>query len=215
MSHSEPARIAARRIRSAILAALVFVSATIIGVVAARPATRGEADGAVLRGLRVFDEESPAVTKLDPDLLRALRQAARDAAIYRVEIVVNSGWRSPEYQGLLFRQAARKRKLRDGWPPRTRLLMCRDMRSTSGHPAPRRGCANTAPSTGYARSIGTNPGTTNCAPKPSMTGAHPCMPTPDTIQGCISDQPNVQQFPLFIKSHQHQCEWTHSSIVCT
>lgn len=31
MSHSEPARIAARRIRSAILAALVFVSATLIG----------------------------------------------------------------------------------------------------------------------------------------------------------------------------------------
>jgi LAS superfamily LD-carboxypeptidase LdcB len=58
--------------------------------------------------LRVFDEESPAVTNLDPDLLRALRQAARDAAEYRVEIVVNSGWRSPEYQELLFRQAVSK-----------------------------------------------------------------------------------------------------------
>jgi len=83
----------------------VFISAMIIGVVAVRPATRGKADGSVRRGLRVFDEESPAVTNLDPDLLRALRQAARDAANYGVEIVVNSGWRSPEYQELLFRQA--------------------------------------------------------------------------------------------------------------
>ena len=68
------------------------------------------------------------------------------------------------------RSTARKRKLRDGWPPRTRLLMCRGTRSTSGPPAPRRGCPNTAPSTGYARSTGTNPGTTNCAPKPSIDG---------------------------------------------
>jgi hypothetical protein len=117
MSHSEPARIAVRRIRSAtILAALVFVSATFIGVVTARlvgralsrATTHGKAAGAVRGGLRVFDEESPAVTNLDPDLLRALRQAARDAAVYRVEIVVNSGWRSPEYQERLFRQAVSK-----------------------------------------------------------------------------------------------------------
>jgi zinc D-Ala-D-Ala carboxypeptidase len=55
--------------------------------------------------LTVFDEESPAVTNLDPDLLRALGQAARDAAEYGVEIVVESGWRSPEYQERLLRQA--------------------------------------------------------------------------------------------------------------
>jgi zinc D-Ala-D-Ala carboxypeptidase len=144
MSHSEPIRIAVRRIRSATLAALVFVSATLIGIVTARligparasffsaasphvtprrhdpqrrtptartssrPTTRGRAVGAVRRGLRVFDDESPAVTNLDPDLLRALRQAAKDAAKFRVEIVVNSGWRSPEYQELLFRQAVSK-----------------------------------------------------------------------------------------------------------
>ena len=93
MSHSEPARIAARRIRAAAVAALVFVSATLIGVVAAR---------------LVGDKESPAVTNLDPDLRRALRQAARDAAKYGVKMVVNSGWRSPEYQELLFRQAVSK-----------------------------------------------------------------------------------------------------------
>jgi Protein of unknown function (DUF2637) len=40
------------------------------------------------------------------------------------------------------------------------------------------------PSTGCARSIATNPGTTNCAPKPSNTAARPCTPTQRTIQGC-------------------------------
>src|SRR5688572_1553380 len=84
---SEPARIAVHRIRWAILAALVFLSAIGIGVWP-RSTTRGEAAGAVRRSLRVFNEESPAVNNLDPDLLRALRQAARDAAEYRVVIVV-------------------------------------------------------------------------------------------------------------------------------
>jgi zinc D-Ala-D-Ala carboxypeptidase len=38
-------------------------------------------------------------------LLRALRRAATDAAEDGVEIVVESGWRSPEYQGQLLREA--------------------------------------------------------------------------------------------------------------
>ena len=190
MSHSEPARIAARRIRSAILAALVVVSTTTSSL----PTALGEADGAVPEGVRVFDDDIPAVANLDPGLLRALRQAATDAAQDGIEIVVNSGWRSREYQKQLLREAVAKygseRQLPDGWPLPTRLLMCRGTRSTSGPPAPRRGCPNTAPSTGSAGSTGTSPGTTNCAPKPSMTVARPCMPTPGTIQGCSSDQPN-------------------------
>jgi D-alanyl-D-alanine carboxypeptidase len=114
MASNEPARTAARRIRSTILAALVFISATLIGVVSGQlvgpslASSSSEAAGAVRRGLTVFDENSPAVTNLDPALLRALRQAARDAAKYRVEIVVNSGWRSPEYQERLLRQAVSK-----------------------------------------------------------------------------------------------------------
>jgi zinc D-Ala-D-Ala carboxypeptidase len=70
-----------------------------------RPTTRGEADGAVRSGLTVFDEDRPAVANLDPHLLRALRGAATDAARHGVELVVNSGWRSPEYQDRLLRQA--------------------------------------------------------------------------------------------------------------
>jgi LAS superfamily LD-carboxypeptidase LdcB len=63
-----------------------------------RTAPLGEAHGAVRRRVTVFDNEIPAVTNLDPDLLGALRRAATEAAADRVEFVVNSGWRSPQYQ---------------------------------------------------------------------------------------------------------------------
>jgi D-alanyl-D-alanine carboxypeptidase len=65
----------------------------------------GEADGAVLDGATVFDDEIPGVANLDPDLLGALRQAATDAADDGVEFFVESGWRSPEYQNRLLREA--------------------------------------------------------------------------------------------------------------
>jgi zinc D-Ala-D-Ala carboxypeptidase len=65
----------------------------------------GEADGAVPDGTTVFDDEIPGVANLDPDLLDALRQAATDAADDGVEFFVDSGWRSPEYQNQLLREA--------------------------------------------------------------------------------------------------------------
>ena len=65
----------------------------------------GEADGAVPDGVTVFDDEIPAVANLDPDLLGALRQAATDAAGDGIKFSVNSGWRSPEYQDQLLREA--------------------------------------------------------------------------------------------------------------
>jgi zinc D-Ala-D-Ala carboxypeptidase len=65
----------------------------------------GEADGAVPDGVTVFDDEYPAVANLDPALLGALRQAATDAAGDGVAFVVDSGWRSPEYQNRLLREA--------------------------------------------------------------------------------------------------------------
>jgi D-alanyl-D-alanine carboxypeptidase len=58
--------------------------------------------------VKVFDDETPAVANLDPELLGALRQAATDAAEDGVEIFVNGGWRSPEYQKQLLRQAVTK-----------------------------------------------------------------------------------------------------------
>ena len=114
MSYRESARTAARRTRSTILAALVAVSAALVGFVgyqslaaSSSSATSliGEADGVVPDGVTVFDDQFPAVANLDPTLLRALRQAATDAAGDGVEFFVNSGWRSPAYQEQLLDEA--------------------------------------------------------------------------------------------------------------
>jgi hypothetical protein len=67
--------------------------------------TLGEADGAVPHGTTVFDDEIPGVVNLDTELLGALRRAAIDAADDGVEFFVDSGWRSPEYQDQLLREA--------------------------------------------------------------------------------------------------------------
>jgi hypothetical protein len=66
----------------------------------------GEADGAVPDGTTVFDDEVPGVANLDPALLGSLRRAATDAADDGIELYVTSGWRSPEYQNQLLREAA-------------------------------------------------------------------------------------------------------------
>ncbi|MEV4458780.1 M15 family metallopeptidase [Microbispora sp. NPDC049633] len=58
--------------------------------------------------MTVFDDGIPGVVNLDRGLLRALRQAATDAADDGVEFYVNSGWRSPEYQNQLLREAVSK-----------------------------------------------------------------------------------------------------------
>ena len=48
------------------------------------------------------------MAKLDPALLGALRRAATDAAGDGVGFYVDSGWRSPEYQERLLREAISK-----------------------------------------------------------------------------------------------------------
>jgi zinc D-Ala-D-Ala carboxypeptidase len=68
----------------------------------------GEADGALPDGASVFDDEIAGVANLDPALLGALRQAATDAADEGPELVVDSGWRSPEYQEHLVHEAVSK-----------------------------------------------------------------------------------------------------------
>ncbi len=68
----------------------------------------GEADGAVPDGTTVFDDEIPGVANLDPDLLAALRLAATDAAEDGIELLVDSGWRSPAYQERLLQEAVSK-----------------------------------------------------------------------------------------------------------
>jgi zinc D-Ala-D-Ala carboxypeptidase len=68
----------------------------------------GEADGSIPAGTTVFDDDVPGVAKLDTALLGALRRAATDAAASGIEFDVDSGWRSPEYQERLLREAISK-----------------------------------------------------------------------------------------------------------
>ena len=65
----------------------------------------GEADGALPNDATVFDDEYPGIANLDRDLLQALRQAAHSAANNGVKFLVNSGWRSKEYQEQLLCEA--------------------------------------------------------------------------------------------------------------
>jgi hypothetical protein len=63
------------------------------------------ADGVLPDGVTVFDDRYPGVANLDPALLGALRQAATDAADDGVGFVVDSGWRSRDYQEQLLHEA--------------------------------------------------------------------------------------------------------------
>jgi zinc D-Ala-D-Ala carboxypeptidase len=137
MTYSEPARTTTRRIRirrirvagvlvviAAIGAVLGYQSLASSSSTAASPTdvlpskppglrsehrgALGEADSAVPAGTTVFDDEIPGVANLDPGLLGALRQAATDAAGDGVELFVDSGWRSPEYQEHLRQEAVSK-----------------------------------------------------------------------------------------------------------
>jgi hypothetical protein len=67
----------------------------------------GEADGVVPEGetVSVFDDTIPAVGRLDPALLDAVRRAATAAGSAGVRLGVSSGWRSPAYQQQLLQDA--------------------------------------------------------------------------------------------------------------
>ncbi|MEP7765410.1 M15 family metallopeptidase [Sanguibacter sp. 25GB23B1] len=129
MTSNTPARTARRRALPVLLVAVALVVLAILGALASRSVTasvasvatslsstadlpdsdhspvdpdgqRGGSDGAVLVG-----DDVPEVTNLDPDLLAALRLAATDATTDGVEIQVASGWRPPELQERLLREA--------------------------------------------------------------------------------------------------------------
>ncbi|WP_426572612.1 M15 family metallopeptidase [Aquihabitans sp. McL0605] len=78
------------------------------GPITAGRAAVGVADGVVPDGVTVFRDDVPAVARLDPKLLTALRRAAEDAAGAGIEFEVNSGWRSTAYQEQLRRDAVAK-----------------------------------------------------------------------------------------------------------
>jgi hypothetical protein len=74
----------------------------------ARRAALGEAGGALPSATTAFDDELPGIGNLNPALLRALRRATTDAGGVGVEVIVNSGWRSPAYEDQLRHQAIAK-----------------------------------------------------------------------------------------------------------
>jgi len=70
-------------------------------------------DSKVPDGVTVQDDRYPAIARLDPDLLGALRRAATDAAADGVTLYVNSGWRSAAYQEKLLDRAVETYGSRD------------------------------------------------------------------------------------------------------
>ena len=64
-----------------------------------------EEDGALPDGVTVFDDEHPGIANLEAALRQALREAASQAADDGIELDINSGWRSVDYQDRLLRQA--------------------------------------------------------------------------------------------------------------
>jgi hypothetical protein len=72
------------------------------------PAALDSADGELPDDVTAFNTHYPAVTKLDPALLSALRLATKEAGGDGISMYVNSGWRSERYQHRLFAQAVRE-----------------------------------------------------------------------------------------------------------
>ena len=152
----------------------------------------GEAGGVVADGVTVFDKTIPAVANLDPALIRALRQAATDAANDRVKFYVSSGWRSPEYQNQLLREAVSKYGSEDEAARWVATAVTSPHVSGDAvdieHSDATAWLSKHGAGSGCARSTGTNPGTTNCAPMRSIVAARLCLPTPLMTRGCSSDR---------------------------
>jgi LAS superfamily LD-carboxypeptidase LdcB len=115
MPHPASALPAARRTRPTLLAAVAGTA--LLGTLgfpsvagwssslASSASSASSADGVVPDGVTVYDDEYPAVARLDPALLAALRRAATDAASDGVVLYVNGGWRSAAYQEKLLDDA--------------------------------------------------------------------------------------------------------------
>lgn len=122
MTHTPPTRTADRRLHRLLLGCLAIVVAASVAGLGHPPGSSsttsfgeilggdhhsglGEDDGVVRGDVTVFDDATPAVAELDPDLRRALRRAATAARKDGIELHVNSGWRSAAYQEELLRRA--------------------------------------------------------------------------------------------------------------
>ena len=106
LGHIGPLLAAAAILASLVVPSLSWSATSVRDVMGGdRHSGLSAADGVIPGGASVFDDSTPAVTRLAPRLLDALREAARDAAQEGVEIRVNSGWRSSAYQEQLLDEA--------------------------------------------------------------------------------------------------------------
>ncbi|MFE2990218.1 D-alanyl-D-alanine carboxypeptidase family protein [Streptomyces sp. NPDC059262] len=155
----------------------------------------GKAGGLVPDGVAVSDDAIPDVANLDPDLLKTLRQAATDAADDGVEFYVNSGWRSPNHQNQLLREAVSK------YGSEVEAARWAATAATSphvsgdavdiGHSDATTWLSDHGAEYGLCQIYNNEPRTTNYAPKQSMTVARACtqcMPTPPRTRGRSSDR---------------------------
>jgi hypothetical protein len=93
---------AARRALPAVLAITVVAVTVVVGVLGVLSLAHWLEPPRFLPGI---DQADPGIANLDPDLRAALLDAATDAAGDGVTVRVNSGWRSPEDQERLLRDA--------------------------------------------------------------------------------------------------------------
>ncbi|MBB4965617.1 M15 family metallopeptidase [Saccharothrix violaceirubra] len=84
----------------------MIASALVVVLTACGQAGRTEEDGSIAEGERISPHaDHPAIRRMDPVLLAAVRRAAADAKQAGIEVGITSGWRSKEYQQLLLDQA--------------------------------------------------------------------------------------------------------------
>jgi hypothetical protein len=107
MDHGTTLSAPTRQRRRIVLVGLAILRAAVAACIVWPSLVASQADGVIPDGMSVsvFADELPAVGGLDPELLDALRRAARDAEADGVGLRINSGWRSPGYQRQLWREA--------------------------------------------------------------------------------------------------------------
>ena len=138
--------------------------------------------------MTVFDDDFPGVANLDPDLLGALREAATDAADDGIHLYVNSGWRSPEYQHQLLREAVSE------YGSEEEAARWVATAETSAHVSGNAVDIGSFDATAWLSEHGAEYGLCQIygneswhyelRPERSIVVALPCTPTPRTIRGC-------------------------------
>jgi zinc D-Ala-D-Ala carboxypeptidase len=103
MHIGEPRPTAARRTRTPFVGVLVVVASTLLGVLVFQ--MQASVPVSTSAGATTFDEDVPGVTGLDPSLRDAVRSAADRSAREGIEMVLHSGWRSPQEQEQLLLDA--------------------------------------------------------------------------------------------------------------